>query len=209
MNADNSRPLQVGTQKILGQNTLNGAVNLLPSGGLYHFIDSAVPHLWLPETAIDAFVAAFGLQYDNKTDLYLINDTMRNKHLQAKPTVTLVLGASSQEVVATETLNVELPCAAFDLQATYPYYPNGTNSYFPILKAANESQMTLGRAFLEEAYMIADWERQNFTVGQTRFDSLGSPDLIPILSVSDTAKLNSTTLAPLWLRASMVHPPVS
>lgn len=192
MNADNSRPLQVGVQKILGQNTLNGAVNLLPAGGTYHFIDSAVSHLWLPDTAINAFVAAFGLQYDNATDLYLINDTMRSRHLQAKPTITFVLGASSQEGVATETINIDLPYAALDLQASYPYYANATN-YFPIRKAVNESQMTLGRTILQETYIIADWERQDFTVGQTRFDDLSSPDLVPILSVAEAAKLNSTT----------------
>jgi len=192
MNADNSRPLTVGTQKILGQNTLSGAVNLLPAGGTYHFIDSAVPHLWLPASAIDAFVDAFGLQYDNNTDLYLINDTMRNKHLQAKPTITFVIGASSQEGVATETLNVELPYAALDLQASYPFYANATN-YFPIREAVNATQMTLGRTFLQEAYIVADWERQNFTVGQARFDDLSSPDLVPILSTAEAAKLNSTT----------------
>lgn len=191
MNADNSRPLQVGVQKILGQNTLSGAVNLLPAGGTYHFIDSAVPLIWLPSTAVDAFAEAFGLHYD-QTDLYLINDTMREKHLQARPTITFMIGTSSQEGVATETLSIELPYAAFDLQASYPFYTNATN-YFPIREAVNSSQMTLGRTFLQEAYTVVDWQRQNFTLGQARFDDLASESLVPILSPTEAAPLNSTT----------------
>jgi len=49
--------------------------------------------------------------------------------------------------------------AAFDLQATYLIYNNSTR-YFPIRCAANE--YTLGRTFLQEAYVIANYEHSNF-----------------------------------------------
>lgn len=58
----------------------------------------------------------------------------------------------------------------FDLEASYPIYPNAT-SYFPIRRAANDSQYTLGRAFLQEAYVVADYERSNFSIHQVVFDS--------------------------------------
>ena len=48
------------------------------------------------------------------------------------------------------------------------YYDN-TTSYFPIRRAANESQFTLGRTLLQEAYLIVDYERHNFTVAQAAF----------------------------------------
>lgn len=180
MNADNTRPLQLGIQKILAENTLKGSVNLLPTGTFY-LVDSTVPHIWLPDDAIDEFVSAFGLTYDNTTDLYLVNNTIHEELLQKQPTLTFVLGNSTQDGMGT-TQNIELPYAAFDLQAGYPFYANDTVRYFPIRRAANESQYTIGRTFLQEAYVIVDWERQNFTVAQARFDNLNEEKLVPILS---------------------------
>ena len=180
MNADNSRPLQVAVQKIIGQNTLGGAgagVNMLPTA-TYHFLDSTLPHIWLPDDAIQAFVDNFGLMYDGTTDLYLINDTMRSQMLQLSPTVIFVFGNSTVDG-SGDTVNIELPYAAFDLQTSYPYYQNATN-YFPIRRAANESQYTIGRTFFQEAYVIADHERNNFTVAQATAESADSQNLVAI-----------------------------
>jgi hypothetical protein len=185
------RPLQVGLQNILAENTLRGAVSLLPSS-TYHLVDSTVPHIWLPDDAIDEFVSAFGLEYDNITELYLVNDTIHEELLQRKPTVTFVLGESSTEGMGL-TQNIELPYAAFDLQASYPFYENETVNYFPIRRAANDTQYTIGRVFLQEACVIVDWERQNFTVAQARFDSLNKESLVPILSKSHHVPSNGTT----------------
>jgi len=43
-----------------------------------------------------------------------------------------------------------LPYAAFDLVADYPLVIDSSR-YFPLMRAANESQYTLGRTFLQEA----------------------------------------------------------
>jgi len=191
MNADNVRPLQVGLQNILAENTLRGAVSLLPSS-TYHLIDSTVPHIWLPDDAIDEFVSAFGLEYDKSTELYLVNDTIHEELLQRKPTVTFVIGESSTEGMGL-TQNIELPYTALDLQAGYPFYENKTVNYFPIRRAVNSTQHTIGRVFLQESCVIVDWERQNFTVAQARFDSLTEESLVPILSKTDDVSSNGTT----------------
>lgn len=190
MSANNMRPLQVGLQNILAENTLRGAVSLLPSS-TYHLVDSTVPHIWLPDDAIDEFVSAFGLEYDNTTELYLVNDTIHEELLQRKPTVTFVLGESSTKDMGL-TQNIKLPYAALDLQAGYPFYENKTVNYFPIRRAANNTQYTIGRVLLQEACVIVDWERQNFTVAQARFDSLTEESLVPILSKANDVSSNQT-----------------
>ncbi|KAF2168426.1 hypothetical protein M409DRAFT_65418 [Zasmidium cellare ATCC 36951] len=190
MNGDNSRPLQVGVQRILAANTLDGTVNLLPTA-IYHFIDSSVPHMWLPDDSIDAFVSAFGLTYDNETDLFLINDTMRSQMLDLNPTITFVLGASTTGS-ATDSVSIELPYAALDLQASYPFYENATN-YFPIRRAANDTQYTIGRTFLQEAYLIADFERSNFTVARASFDNMDTTHLVAIQQPTETATPSPTS----------------
>ncbi|OQO14904.1 hypothetical protein B0A48_00286 [Cryoendolithus antarcticus] len=191
MNGDDSRPLQVGVQKISAQNTLLGSAELLPST-TYHFIDSTVPHIWLPDDAIAAFTRAFGLNYDNTTDLFLVNDTVRSDLLTLQPSVTFTLATDAGDSSAV-TQTVSLPYAAFDLQASYPFYDTPTN-YFPIRRAVNDTQYTIGRTFLQEAYITVDWERQNFTVAQTTFDTLDSPKLVPILSIEEAAARNATSI---------------
>ncbi|CAK1364997.1 unnamed protein product [Cercospora beticola] len=171
MGPDNSRPLLVGMQKITAENTQDGTVNLLPTGTL-HFVDSTLPHIWLPNDAIDAFVSAFGLSYDNTTDLYLINETMRARNLQLSPAITFTFGKSARED-GSETTNIVLPYAAFDMNASYPFYQTET-PYFPIRRASNDSQYTIGRTLFQEAYVVADFERSNFSIGQANFDNLGT-----------------------------------
>ncbi|OQO14218.1 hypothetical protein B0A48_01094 [Cryoendolithus antarcticus] len=190
MNGDDSRPLQVGVQRISAQNTLIGTAELLPST-TYHFVDSTVPHIWLPDDAITAFTRAFGLNYDNTTDLFLVNDTVRGELLKLQPSVTFTLATDAGDSSAV-TQTVALPYAAFDLQASYPFYDTPTN-YFPIRRAVNDTQYTIGRTLLQEAYLTVDWERQNFTIAQTTFDELDNPRLVPILSIEDAATRNATS----------------
>lgn len=73
--------------------------------------------------------------------------TVVNKRLKAQnATVVFELGNWETD----KTVNISLPYAAFDLIAEYPLMPNRTR-YFPLVRATNDTQYTLGRAFLQEA----------------------------------------------------------
>lgn len=191
---ETGRFLEVGLQKILAENTLRGTVSLLPED-IYSFIDSRDPYIWLPDDAIDECVSAFGLLYDNKTDLYLVNDTTRETLIRASPTITFILGEGIVDQEG-ETQSIRLPYAAFDLQATYPLYGNETINYFPIKRANVSDQYTIGRTFLQEAYIIVDWERQNFTVAQARFDELDRRNIVTITPKRDDEEEPSPTPLP-------------
>ena len=158
-------------------------MNLL-SAGIYSFIDSRDPYIWLPDDAIDQFVSAFGLIYDNTTELYLVNDSVHAALTESSPTITFFLEESPQNRVG-ETQAIRIPYAAFDLQARYPLYDNKTVNCFPIKRANASNQYTIGRAFLQESYIIVDWERRNFTIAQARFDKLEQRNIIAITSKSD------------------------
>ncbi|KAH7075685.1 aspartic peptidase domain-containing protein [Paraphoma chrysanthemicola] len=179
---DPSKLLTVGVDSILATNSLKGTFSLT-SGAHFSVIDSTVPHLWLPTAICSQFEDAFGLTYDPQTDLYLVNDTIHQQLLSRNPTLTFKLVNSPQDT-STNYTNIQLPYAAFDLQASYPYYPNATN-YFPIRRAANSSQYALGRTLLQEAYLIVDYERANFTVAQAVFpDPLPAANVVTITSAS-------------------------
>ena len=178
---DDSRSLLVGVQAITADNTLAGTVATL-SSGILTFIDSGTPHVWLPLSACTVFERAFGLVYDPHTDLYLVNSGIHAQLTQLNPSVTFTLG---NEVSGGENVNITLPYGAFDLQASQPIYANAT-SYFPLRRAANESQYTLGRTFLQETYITVDYGRSKFSVQQAMFQDPMPTEKIKAISNGTT-----------------------
>lgn len=170
---DDSRNLLVKIGSITATNTLQGTISPLTSPVL-SLIDSTVPHIWLPQDACNTFEAAFGLVYDNATELYTVNDTTHSQLLQNNPSVNFQLS------LGANTVNIELPYAAFDLSASYPIYTNKTVRYFPIRRAANESQYVLGRTLLQEAYLTVDYERSRFSISQVQFRNPPVQDIVTI-----------------------------
>ena len=152
-------------------------------------IDSSTPFLWLPEQACNAFANALNLTYDDTLQLYLFStdnssspDALNAWNLTFTVTLSNVPGSSNQ-------IELTLPYAAFNLQLTYPF-PNlaaNVNSpptnYFPLRKAANTTQYTIGRAFLQETYLTVDYERNNFSISQAVF-TLDAVSNVNLLSIS-------------------------
>ena len=166
--------------------------DLLGSKGITAYIDSTVPYIYLPLSACELFEQAFGLTYDNSSELYLLTDGQHAALLNQNPSITFTLGNT---ISGGPTTDINLPYAAFDLQVTYPLVSN-TTSYFPIKRGANETQFVLGRTFLQAAYLTVDWERQNFTVSQAVFDST-SQNVIPINPVGlNTSNSTSSPITP-------------
>ncbi|KAI7283290.1 acid protease [Hortaea werneckii] len=177
-----NQTLGVGVVNILAENTANGTVSLWrDSSPLIATIDSTVSQLWLPQSVCDLFASAFGLTFDTTTGFYLVNETTHEQLLQSNPSISFMLGPNTTTTsasAAADTINIVLPYAAFDLQAEIPLYNSSTN-YFPIRVAANESQYTLGRTFLQEAYLFVDWERRNMTLAQVAHQN-DTADIVPV-----------------------------
>ncbi|KAI5239600.1 acid protease [Aureobasidium subglaciale] len=172
--ADISRDLLVGVQSI----TTGSAGLSNSSDAFYAMIDSTVPYMYLPESVCTAFENAFGLVYDEFYDLYLVNDTLHDSLKALNKSITLTLGQSTS---GGQTVDITLPYAAMDLQISYPYVANATR-YFPLKRGANSTQYTLGRAFLQEAYVVADYERRNFTVAPCAWEQNAATELRTIFS---------------------------
>lgn len=177
--ADFSRDLVVTLQSIT-YNSLGSSPLLASSIDI--FIDSLVTQLWLPVSVCQAFEQAFGLTWNATSQLYLIDDDTHNKLLQQNPTFTFTIANGTGS-----TVEIAFPYAAFDLNITQPLV-NSSSRYFPLKQAQNSTQYTLGRVFLQEAYVIADYARQNFTVAQALFPPSGMPqNLVAIRAPGDEA----------------------
>jgi len=144
MAEDVTRDLVLSLQSI----TYSGPTQLpLLKSPINIFIDSTDPNIWLPVDACKAFESAFGLTFNDATGLYLLNDSHRSSLLSSNAQVSFQL---SDVLEGGETVTITLPYPAFDLKAQYPLVDN-SSYYFPLKRAANESQYTLGRTFLQEA----------------------------------------------------------
>ncbi|KAI0019402.1 acid protease [Xylariomycetidae sp. FL0641] len=172
---DLTRDLVVALQSISysGQDSA-----VLLSDSIDIFIDSTDPNLWLPGEVCDAFEDAFGLTVDGDSGLYLVNDTQREDLLNSDAEVSFRISDVSS---GGDTVTITLPYAAFDLQAEYPLVEN-TSYYFPLKRADNETQYTLGRVFLQEAYLSADYERGVFNVSACTWIEGADENIVTILS---------------------------
>ncbi len=141
---------------------------------IFPFVNSADPDIWLPLDACAWFEEVFGLKYDNMMDLYLVSDALHEQLLISNANVTISLTSSlpTDAKSSSSAIDINLPYGALDMVAGYPLasptYINATLHYFPLRRASNSSQYTLGRTFLQEAYLCVEYGRSNFTVSQTQ-----------------------------------------
>lgn len=142
-----SRDLVVVLQSILSKDSTGLTESLLPYP-IFIFIDSTLPYLYLPLETCQKFEQTFGLIWDASMSMYMVDDDLHKSLTARNPTFTFTVGDSK----SSPTVDIVLPYASFDLLATYPLAPNNTR-YFPLVRAKNETQYTLGRAFLQEAYV--------------------------------------------------------
>lgn len=210
MSSDSSRDLVVHVQDV--QLDGNGLGSATYSQSFVAAIDSTVPFLYLPRELCAIFEDTFGLVYNSTADLYLVNQTLHSSLRKANPTVTLTLGS---QAAGGSPIVITLPYGAFDLTVSYPYLSDTDEKtpYFPLRRATNDSQLTLGRAFLQEAYLIADYDRRTFTLapcawnGNTtnaQIEAILSPATIAALNQSGLSKITGGAIAGIVVGITVV-----
>ena len=70
---------------------------------------------------------------------------------------------------------------------------NTSRRYFPLKRAANDSQYILGRAFLQEAYITVDYERGRFNVSQALWNDNFPADVRTIPSVASAGGVSDSS----------------
>lgn len=165
MNGNGNHTLIVGIQSIEYQpnrdvDTETYSMTADRQTGFLATIDSTLPYLWLPDDICDKFAESFRLEYDEDSNVYTFNSSARSYNNQQNATVVFKIG--QDENLNNQAATISLPWAAFNLESSAPPFTNST-PYFPIRKSPN-GIFVLGRAFLQEAYIVVDFERENFTV---------------------------------------------
>lgn len=146
-------------------------------------IDSSTPFLWLPEPVCENIAKALSLTWDPDLELYL--------PVSGSPQDLINMGLNftfnfAKSVSSSETLSLHVSYDAFNLQLSYPYpglssnYSTEKLSYFPLRRANNTLQYTIGRAFLQETYLIVEYESNSFALAQALFPDDGQTEIAKI-----------------------------
>jgi hypothetical protein len=158
-------------------------------------IDSTTPYLWLPQSVCERFAESLGLTYNESLNIYSFDGNPAQHEVLENAQLTFTFTLSDIQS-SGDDVNITLPYDAFDLQMTFPAIPGtsygATNSsayYFPLKQATNEAQYVIGRAFLQEAYIITDYERNTFSVHQAIHiaDPIGNTSIVSITRPSDSS----------------------
>ncbi|MCJ1383430.1 hypothetical protein MMC17_006544 [Xylographa soralifera] len=135
-------------------------------------------------TTGNRFEEVFDLAWNEESNLYLVNETLHETLLTRNASITFTL--SNERSKPNSTVDIVLPYASFDLTASYPLVADAATYYFPLRRAENETQFTLGRTFLQEAYLTVDYERSLFSISQASFpDPRKSQPIVPIYRPSN------------------------
>jgi len=143
---DPFRQLVVALETITFSDSGSTEITLLQNG-ILALVDSTVPTIWLPLEACQAFESAFGISYQPIPNLYIVNDTLHDQMVKQNASVTFTL---AQTVGSSVSVNITLPYSSFDLEVDYPLV-KAKERYFPLRRAADDTQYTLGRTFLQES----------------------------------------------------------
>jgi hypothetical protein len=125
---------------------------------------SELPQMWLPESVCHSFEAAFGLVWDSASTLYLINETLHTSLLSRNITVKFTVGDAANKVT------FDFPYSMFDLTIG-PSLVKNKSWYFPLRRVQSLGQYSLGRVFMQRAYITADYDRHTFNISRAVYNN--------------------------------------
>jgi hypothetical protein len=167
MSNDSLRELSVGLQNISVSEGSKADVSIqILKTPVSLPIEPLISRIWLPQVVCEGLEKALGLNWNASAQLYFISDEQHTSLLARNISITFSLSDAS---LKGPTTDITLAYADLALLAIYPLTDH-PGRYFPIQRAYNDSQIVLGRAFLQATYVIADYDRMTVNISQANLD---------------------------------------
>ena len=159
------------------------------SDAAFFRIDSTTPYLWLPEKATKRFEEIFNVIYNENLNLYTYpaastQTTLQNLNMTFKFTLSDLI-ENGQEITipisgqafTTSSLQLSYGYPGLNISAGSPGIP-----YLPVRRANSSNEYIIGRSFLQEAYLIVNYEKGSFTLSEAKFsqDAVMKKNLVNI-----------------------------
>ncbi|KAK6358118.1 hypothetical protein TWF730_007473 [Orbilia blumenaviensis] len=183
---------QQGTAELLDSEWRRTTDNQLIS------IDSTTSYIWLPNNTCKVFEAALNLTWNEEVSLYILTDDAHNQLLDINPTFVFTISDTAQNET---TIDIELPYNAFSLEATGPEIlgAEGKAWYFPLKRLPDDAGPRLGRVFMQEIYLFAEYHFGTFRVFQADWSGREQNIVthLPVKLVASGESDSSTPIGPI------------
>ncbi|RVD85483.1 uncharacterized protein DFL_003804 [Arthrobotrys flagrans] len=158
-------------------------------------IDSATSYIWLPNDTCRIFESALNLTWNEEVNLYILTDDAHTQLLDLNPTFVFTISDNAQNQTALE---IELPYNAFSLEAIGPEIlgAEGKAWYFPLKRLPDNANPRLGRVFMQEVYLFAEYHFGTFRVFQADWSNRPQNIVthLPVRLVASGKKDSSTPI---------------
>ncbi|KAK0636746.1 hypothetical protein B0T17DRAFT_89192 [Bombardia bombarda] len=164
-------------------------------------IDPATPFLHLPRTVCDQFESYLNLTWDPDLQIYRFRDDVAFQHLQQDSSPLFQFSISGQDGSARLT-NISISAKAFALTMGPPSDAQRHSRsqysdripYFPLRRGNDSADFIIGRAFMQEAYLITNYDLGLFSIYQALFpvNSSTNHSIVNIDSTWDFSQFQSS-----------------
>lgn len=169
-------------------------------------IEPLISRIWLPKTVCEELERVLGLAWNDTASLYFITDKQHSAFIDRNITFAFTI---SDPLTPRQTTDIILAYEDLALTATPPLIDH-TARYFPFQRAYEAKMIVLGRAFLQAAYMTADYDRRIVSISQANLDansesrirtflppvSATSPESKPPAPISSSSGISHSSLGP-------------
>jgi hypothetical protein len=137
--------------------------------------DSTRPYIYLPEDGYDQVLRYLNLVSDPLSGYVLVTEQQK-RSLEARQTSLRFHLTEHSDTMQPPppAVQVVLPTSSLIMQLGFPYVAS-TSWYLPIMKGnSSVSNFVLGRTFLQDAYLIADYDNRYFKIHQVDWNTTSS-----------------------------------
>jgi hypothetical protein len=156
-------------------------------------IDPTQPFIYFPSAIYDELSTNPNFQYDNHTSRLIVTDDKIAMFKTKAPQLKISITPLDRLHKPGQSVEISLPTESLLQRVDYPIaQKNQSLWYVPIRRANDSSQYVLGRAFLQNAYLVSDYERNSYSMHQATVEEGNGPDpLIHPILMSKSSTLES------------------
>ncbi|TGZ83599.1 hypothetical protein EX30DRAFT_368932 [Ascodesmis nigricans] len=141
-------------------------------------LNPTLPYMYLPRAMCEAMTDGLPVTFDADTGLYLwdTEDPMYEKLVKSPAYIGFNFPGQG-----SKPNTIKIPLALFDLKLEPPL-KRVTTPYFPCRPSTEDenSPFTLGRSFLQGAYLGLNWHQKKFWLAQAPGPDSGATDVQPL-----------------------------
>lgn len=187
---DGSSPWDFGNSKT----GLLAEGNSSITGGLKTRIDGCSPYLSFPSSTCKAIASHLPVTLNEQLGLYTwnTNDAKYTQIVNSASVLNFTFIGSSN----TDQVSIAVPFRHLNLTLDAPLVSSKTQ-YFPCFTGTT-SQYTLGRAFLQDAFIGANWGTKTWWVAQAPGPNIPSPNIVTLENGDKTLSASTNDWKASW-----------